>query len=372
MPRSSTSSSERRSRLPVGFPWAGALALGIVLLLDRGILGWATPWESLDLRIPATHMAEKGTVRDQLAKIQLSTPTPHVCVFGSSRAQADFDTSTLETHPLPGISFAKFAHPGLLPLELRSLVAEIDPSRCRVAVLVLSEFEIYSPLELRPQTFSGSLRALTELVRLTDLQFVWDQREAILQLATNALLLSYRWRRVFHSLGLEVEFPIHPPLVAPRDPLQAFFRPADRTPVPPRLEREIRRRLAGQLSPSAAFAFRFQLSQIRSLRDGPHALVQREFLRGIVESFQAAGSQVLIAEAPLIEPAGILYPARLRSEFRSFAAKLARDENVAFASLAEGPKFQDADFQDLTHLGPAGAKKFTQWVAERLSRIPEL
>ena len=374
--RSSTSSSRVRA-----LPWAGLLAVALLLALDAGVLGTRGPWAALALRVQGAGAAPSGVADDRLAlrEIRSAPPErPRVFVLGSSRAAAGFDAEVAQ-RAFPGVAFARLGHPGVDPFVMRSLAEEVIASHAAAAVLVLSEIETHRPLRLEPIPGPGasaiSLAAVADLVAETGPGIAWRNRESLYRLLVSSALRGYRYRDVLRHAGLLdlIEFPLDPGrLSRPAPATLGMHRIAlgedFRNPVTPAM----RRRLAEVL---AALPRRWQIAAmpevdiLREVTPGIHVDVQLALVRRTVGRLREAGVGVVVVEAP-VHPAGAaLYPPRLRTDFRQFGAGLAEPPGVVFVPLDAMEPFEEDDFKDLLHTGPQGSEKLTNGIVRGLEAL---
>jgi hypothetical protein len=352
-----------------------------VLLLDRCLVGGAISWETLAARVEPTRMGEVGSAGDRRLVAELGDRPPArplLLVLGSSRGEAAFHPEWLPEEERPAGSVARFAHPGLRPFELRSLVEALLPLEPDAAVFLLSEFETHYPLELRPELSSGSLAAVADLLRAGGPRFAWEERVGLARLTLAGLLRGYRDRAILGAAGLERlrRFPLDARLAAPEKALDWLLAPAERRPVPPALRQQVEAAAARFLPPESAIAVAVEMRQLRALSRGAHQRIQELLLRRAAERLLAAGSAVVLFETPLFPGAAPLADPSFRGDFLAFARSLAREPGVRFVPLEEEPRYQPGDFKDLTHLAEAGARKLTraalaaarEALAERASR----
>ncbi len=336
-----------------------------MLLLDRCVVGGALSWEALAARVEPTRMGEVGSAEDRrlLAELAARPPArPRVAVLGSSRGEAAFHPEWLPETELPPGSVLRFVHPGLRPFELRSLVEALLPLEPDAAVFLLSEFETHTPLELRPELSSGSLAAVADLLRAGGARFAWQERVGLARLALAGLLRGYRDRAILGAAGLERlrRFPLDARLAPPEASLDWLLAPAERRPVPPALQRRVEAAAARFLPAGSAFAVAVEMRQLRALSRGPHQRIQEALLQWAVERLLAAGSAVVLFEAPLFPGAAPLRDPTFRDDFLAFARSLEREPGVRFVPLEAGPRYEPGEFSDLTHLARPGAEKLTR------------
>jgi len=284
---------------------------------------------------------------------------PRVFLVGSSQADSAFAPPAARPVDGPPLAFAKLAHAGIGPFEIRSLVDEVLAYRPAAVVLLLSEFDTHRPLYLRPGASFGSLSAVVDLVIEAGAPFAVAQRNALYRLTVAGLLNGYRYRDVLGRAGLDrlrrfeldVRLPGRP---APES--DAVLAGAPSTLLSPA---EVDR-LLGQVAALPRLRSVAEANQIHSITRGEHARVQMGLLRRAVRILRAAGTQVVVVEGPLHPAATALYDTSIRSDFLAFARSLAAEEGVCFVPLEATEPFGPGDFWDLTHVHPAGAQRITQ------------
>ena len=364
MSRSSTSSSR-------SLPWAGLVAVLLLLAVDRGVLGVNGPWEKLSSGRPT------GAAVSRLALQEIrSAPSsePRVFVVGTSRAFDGFDAELAERE-LPGFAFAELAHPRFEPFVVRALVDDMIDAGATVAVLLVSELDTHRPLRLEPVpgSMAASSDALLDLLRATDLDFALRNRRSLFRLAASSLLQSYRYREILGEAGLlearrfEFDDRLGAAKPADRDPFRpvALWGASRKAPPPPA------RRTTVDLFPPEIDAWRatMQAGTIAEVTRGPHADVQQFLLRRAVERLRAAGVAVLIVETPMHPATRDLYDPSIRDDFAAFAAALAERDGVTFLPIEAMPHFAESDFYDLVHVSWHGSGKLTRAVLDALRAV---
>ncbi len=183
MKSSSTSASRAAA---ARLPWAGLLAVLLVLALDQRILGPDGPWQLLVGADPES----AAPARLALRELRAANPgRPRVAVVGTSMVIDGFD-EVLAAQSLPGATLAKLGHPRFEPFVLLQLAPELVAARADAVVLILSEFDTHRPLRLEPVPGSSgaSLSAVVDLVRLAGPAFAVEQRTTLYRLVASSLL----------------------------------------------------------------------------------------------------------------------------------------------------------------------------------------
>lgn len=367
MPPTSSAAPRRDAR--GGFPWAGLLALFVVLLLDHFALGVHGPWAAVAARIPAgDHDIDGGVALDQLAWAALDDPSdgrPRAVIVGSSRAAAGLVPDLLDPAQRDALRWLRMAHPGIEPFQVRSLAGPLADAHPELVVLLLSEFDTHRPFRLVPRANGEDLSAVVELVRRLPASVDWSQRDSLLRFTLGALWRPYRLREVFGAAGLaewrsfarmpgtargeRPEWPLAldggaPRPLAPRDAARVLEVIREDMPTIDAQGEQVRN----------------QLGSHQAITRGPHADVQMAFVGSAVGILRGAGVRVLLVEGPLCPFPVPLYDLATRDEFRAFARDLARDDGTLFLSTDASGPFAPEDFRDPTHLGTSGATRLTR------------
>jgi hypothetical protein len=377
---SSTSSSDAGGRPhPLRLlPWAGLLALALLLAGDRFAFAQRALWEAVSERDPF------GVASARLALLEArgAPPgAPRLFVVGPSRVVDGFSAPAARA-ALPGALVAKLAHPRFDPFVVRCLVPEILEARPAVVAFVWSELDTHRPLRLEPVPGSSaaSLAAVGELVELAGWRFAVEHRTSLYRLAGTSALEVYRHRHAFLQAGLDDlrHFALEPRL-APRRALPRIFGeivywgpqpervstllgpwPDHVSTRPTPVSTELRSRILGAFGPGADRRFvDLSIDFVAELQAGDHVRLQRAFIERSVALLRAAGSQVVLVEGPVHPLAGEIYDTGLRAEFLAFAEGLVRDHGVHLVPLERMPRFAPSDFKDLFHTRGAGTAKLT-------------
>lgn len=381
---SSTSSSRSTSgsgSARGGHAWAGILAAALVFALDAILLGPWGPWAALAERTRDAGAAPAGVAADRRA-IQALSGAPadrrRVVVMGSSRAAAGFALEIAE-NALPEVVFAKLGHPGVDPFVLRGLAESVIDAGADAAVLVLSEIETHRPVRLEPIPGPGasgaSLAPLIDLLSETGPGFAFRNRDSVMRWVASTALRGYRYRPILRGAAIAdlVDFPLDAQrlgaepltlMLAHRVALGGPFR----NPVSQRQRTRLARVLE-TLPRRLRIAALPEVEILREVTPGIHVAVQLGLVRRTVARLRAAGIAVVLLEAPVHPVAAELYSAKLPTEFREFAAGLARSPGIEFVPLTAMESFEASDFNDLLHTGPRGAKKLTAGIIRGLMRV---
>jgi hypothetical protein len=367
---SSTSSSSARR-----LPWAGLLALALLLAVDRIVFGVATPWTRLALDDP--HSAASS--RLELSRLGAAPAgRPRVAVVGTSRVIDGFDKPLAE-QLMPGVAFAKLAYPRFEPFVIRALVGDLLDARVDAVALMASELDTHRPLRLEPVPGSSaaSLGALWDLLEVTDLRFAVENRTSLYRLAATSLLQTYRYRLDLRLAGLDAarRFESEPRLAgAPagrRDP----FRPVALWGASRHRVAEAAQRSTFDLFPPLMdqWKARIQAGTAQEITPGEHVAVQMHLYRRAIQELRDAGVEVVVLQGTMHPAARDLYDPQLRDEFVDFARGLADELGVRFVPLTHMPPLAESDFYDLIHTTPGGAAKLTRTLVRELRKagLPE-
>ena len=375
-PRSSTSSSDRSG----WFPWAAAVAVVSVLILDALLLGGSGPWGMILSHVPITNPSSHITARERAWLAEGSPPGQKVAVvLGTSRGMAGFSEPFLEEQ-VPNLDVVKLARPGHLPFQTRSLIEDLVDAKPDVVVFPLSEFNTHRPIRIEPVAGRGTanVRAIVNLLTAAGPGFAWENRTTVLRLFGAATLNGYRFREVLGLAGLyrlrrftrqdfgrRDEGGLEPHAVRPfqagREPI-AFWEEA-MAPMPEEQLQEISRQFGGPLGPTVRT---HQTPMVREITAGSHGPIQYALVRQGVDRLLEAGIEVVIVETPLHSVSAELYDVGLRTEFLELARELSDKPGVTFVSLDESGPFVDEDFGDILHLGDLGQDKLSRAVLPAL------
>ncbi|MBW1686381.1 MAG: hypothetical protein JRS35_15105 [Deltaproteobacteria bacterium] len=364
MRNSSTSSSKSSLQR---LPWAGLLALALLLVIDRLAFDATGVWAALSARDPygigTPHLAMQEIRREPLDK-------PRVLAVGPSRMFEGF-SSQIASRRLPGVAFVKLTHPRFEAFVIRALANDLLAMRPHAAVFLWSELDTNRPLRLEPVPGSSaaSLAAVWDLLRWTDLRFAIANRATFYRLVASSALDGYRYRRAIDDAGLRdtrsftLDARLKPPRAFPRIFGEIVLQGAEPTPVSP-AERE---RIIESFGPEADRRFvDLSIDFVAEITPGKHAELKRAFITRTVELLRAAGVEVIVVEGPLHPDAAELYDVRLREGFLAFMQRLTHEHGVRFTPLEELPHFEAKDFKDLLHVAPSGTLKLTSAILRAL------
>jgi hypothetical protein len=357
--RNSSTSSSKNSLQRL--PWAGLLALALLLVIDRAGLGFEGPWAQLAIDDPNSAAA----TRLELKRLRAQPPgRPRVIVVGTSQVIDGFD-QTLAEKLLPGVYFAKLGFPRFEPFAIRALAGDLIASGATAVCLIASEQDTHRPLRLEPVPGSSaaSLAAVWDLLDVTHWRFALENRMSLYRLVATSGLWLYRYRPDLHLAGLEdlPRFQLDERLGNGARKKGDPFRPvalwgADRHFVPP----EARRATMDLFPPLMdQWDARIQAGAMREITAGAHVAVQMHLYRRALEVLREAGLEVVLVEGVLHPAARDLYDTGLRQEFAAFARGLEADLGVRFIPLEQMPRFAESDFYDLIHTTRRGAAKIT-------------
>lgn len=359
------------------WPWAAVVAMAIILLVDRTVLGVSGPWEWVHSRIGQAGSVYEGVARDRAVLASLAAEQgdeQRVFIMGSSRARRGHRSIQAEV-ALPEVRFAVIAHAMMDLLTIRMLVPEVVAARADGVVLVISEFDTHRPLRFDPlPARSGAMpSAFLEVASEVGPRFGWENRGSFLRLATARALNAYRFRESLGAAGLDrfrrfqladrlrgsgtVEGLQAPAVLGEglTDPLNEATEDHIRALIGPEMQRHFG-----------------QVYWMAETHRGEHAAVQMHIVRRTVHELVRAGVWVVIVEAPLHPIAKRLQMREARAEFLQFAHELERHEDVRFVPLSAQAPFERTDFVDLLHLDLEGSTRMTtavlDVVAEQIER----
>ncbi len=362
----STSSSRR-------LPWAGLLAVLLLLAVDRVALGPHGIWGRLAIDNP------NSAARSRLELQQLRAAPreqPRVVVIGTSRVIDGFDPLEARRR-MPGTAFAKMGYPRFEPFTIRLLVGDLIDAGADAVVLIASEQDTHRPLRLEPIPGSSgaSLAAVWDLLRETGPGFAVEHRTSLYRLAASSLLKAYRFRVDLRLAGLDDlrRFRLEPRLGKPPYDPDDPFRPtalwgAERTPPPPIPAR----RSTMDLFPPTMDQWQaiLQAGTMQEITRGEHVAVQMALYRRAVQLLREAGIEVVIVEGTAHPAAADLYDTSIRADFLAFADALVEDFGVRFVRLTEMAPLAESDFYDLLHTNAEGAAKITAAMLSGLRQTP--
>lgn len=352
-------------------PWAGLLALALVVAADRRVWGRADLWEALgarlDLLAPALVRVERGIVEDRLGLLRLERAEPEqrrILLMGSSRAQDGF---VFDVVP-PEFALAKITHAAISPLEVSLFAREAAAAHADLFVLMFSELDTHKPARIVPRAGFADLRVVADLVRHAGPAFLLDERVELERLAVASLLDTYRYHDVLarawtdETLGfVPGEGGRYPGLVA-RDLEDPNEVTADLTGLEGVLER-----LSGGRRRRIAPA---TINLLTAIRPGDHARLNQYLIERAVRVLRAVGSEVLIVEAPLHPVSYELYDhAATRAEFQAFVGRLRSEQGVHVLTLEESGPYGADDFDDPLHLRPPRGRELGRATLVRAGEI---
>jgi len=351
------------------WPWAGILAIALLLVADRAMFGLHGPWQWFVIEDPNS---AAGT---RLALRELSEAPPEqsrVAVVGTSSVIDGFDPRFAERR-LPGAAFAKLGHPRFEPFAVRALVPDLLASGVDAVVLMASEQDTHRPLRLEPVpgASAASLGAVADLLRATDWGFAVENRTSLYRLVATSMLGLYRYRPDLLLMGLRERrrFELderHRPTRDDDDP----FRPVALWGAERNVVQEAALRSTWDLFPPLADPWnaRIQSGTAQEITRGSHVPVQEALLRSAVQRLREAGVEVVVLQGAMHPAARDLYDPQARSEFREFALLLERDDGVVFVPRERMQRLAESDFYDLMHTNARGARKITRAMVRGLRR----
>lgn len=360
----STSSSSLRA-----LPWAGGIALLIILLIDRGLVEAALPWEWIEARIPEQSLGASGVAGDRVALAKWDDAPlekQRLVVIGASRADAGFQPELLGPEALADLAVAKLAHPGLMAFETLSLVDDVLDREPAVAVLLFSEVETHHPFELTAFLSAGSASALWDLVVAGGSSLVATHTTDLYRLWLASISNLYRYREVFDRAGFDSwrNFALDARFGRPDNLADLLERYDPVNPLADSDRLHFEELVRTKLTPKGAIWAIFETIQLRSLVRGDHVALQRELFRRSIERLRDAGCRVILVEPPLFPPATILYDPTLRDDFVAFARSLEEESGVTLILREAQPEYATDDFLDLTHVNRRGAAKLTRVIVD--------
>lgn len=366
MPSSTSSSEPRRP------PWAGALALVLVLLVDATLFDRFAPWAWLRARMADDKHMELGVANDRMGLRDAAERPPRqrlVAVLGSSRAERGLRRAFLAQGELRRAAFLRLCHAGIGPYQMRALAAEVAETRPDVVVLLLSEFDTHRPPRLQTNLATGDLRAVADLARLAGAGFTLEHRDAFLGLALASLLDAYRYRDMWAAAGLSRWRNFLPDHVVRRQDLSEAPPVFDGEQPLPLNVPEALETLAQLLPDVSEQTRRAELLQLRSVARGPHVELHTRLIERTVDVFREAGAQVLIVEGPLHPVVQRIARPEPIEEFRAFARRLEQRDGVEVLWLAQSGPFPASAFGDLTHLDDLGTARLCSAVRARVAEM---
>lgn len=378
MNSSSTSSSDPQPPHPARearwgrLPWAGLLALLVLLAADRLAFGVSGAWAWLRPDDPNS----AASWRIELEQLAEQPPErPRLLVVGTSRVIDGFDKS-LAQQLLPGAAIAKLGNPRFEPFALLAVVPELVAAGADAVCLIASAQDTHRPLRLEPVPGSGtaSLAALWDLLRVTDWHFAVANRTALYRLAATSALGLYRFRPEVERLGLDRldRFELDSERLPDTRPKEDPFRPialwgAQRHAVAPAALRSTFDLFPPLMDP---WNGRIQAGVVQEITRGPHVAVQMALYRRAIERLRAAGVEVVILEGVMHPAASDLYDVSIRDDFLAFIHGLADATGAHFVSSQQMPPFAESDFYDLVHTNRRGAAKITRSMVRALQQTP--
>jgi len=364
---SSTSSSRTRFQR---LPWAGLLALALLLVIDQLAFDATGTWAALSARDPF------GVATPRLAMQQILREPPgkpRVLAVGPSRMFEGFSRQ-IARRRLPGVAFAKLTHPRFEAFVIRALVGDLLALRPHAVVFLWSELDTNRPLRLEPVPGSSaaSLATVWDLLRWTDLRFAIANRTTLYRLVASSALDGYRYRTALADAGLRdtenftLDARLKPPRAFPRIFGEIAMQGAEPAPV----SHEERERIIESFGPEADRRFvDLSIDFAAEITAGEHAKLKRAFIERTVELLRAAGVEVIVVEGPLHPLAAELYDVHLREDFLAFMQRLSREYGLRFTPLEDLPQFEPKDFKDLLHVRANGTLKLTRAILSALRPV---
>jgi len=349
-------------------PWAGLLALLLVLTLDRAVLGTTGPWESIASRLPPFPVRRAAVARDRVAFRRLTVQRdgrPRVFALGSSRGNWGFKPERARKQLRGDAHVTRFTHALIFPFEMLSLSHEILDHDPDAVLLLISEMDTHIPLYLPRGSPSVAMRSLYALVRELPPEVALREWKPLLDIGLDSLLLAQRYRVVLGGAGLETvrRFPLDERL---RDGRPEPVKPArvlddgEAVAVPAGRWREIHDDVVSREGGRSRRGANEQMEWVGEIKRGQHARVQMALLEGTVALLTRAGVTVIIVEPPLDPLTAELYDTSIRGDFLEFAAQLQERYSARFVPLERSGPFPSEDFADLVHLDAEGSRKLTR------------
>lgn len=352
-------------------PWAGLVALALVLGADRLVWRRADLWEALGARLellpPALVRVERGIVEDRLGLLRVERAAPEkkrVLLMGSSRAQDGF---VFEAVP-EELVVAKITHAAISPLETSLFAHEAAAVRPDLFVLMFSELDTHKPARIVPRAGFADLRVVGELVLHAGAAFLLDERVELERLSVASVLDTYRYHDVLARAWTDEALGFVPgeggrlPALVARDLEDPNDVEADLTG-----KEDVLERLSGGRRRRIAPA---TLNLLTAIRPGGHARLNQSLIERAVRILRAAGSEVLIVEAPLHPVSYELYDHALtRADFQAFVGRLHDELGVHLFPLEESGPYVADDFDDPLHLRPPRGRELGRATLERAAAI---
>jgi hypothetical protein len=353
---------------PSRLPWAGLLALLLVLALDRAVLGTTGPWEDIASRLPPFPVRRAAVAQDRAAFRKLAAQgdaQPRVFALGSSRGRWGFKPERSRRQLLGDVHITRFAHALIFPFEMLSLSYEIADHDPDAVVFLISEMDTHIPLYLPRGSPSVAARALGALMSELPLGVALREWKPLLNVGLDSLLLALRYRVVLGGAGLDElrRFPLVARLRARRG---ARTMPAlvlddgEAVAVPAGRWEEIRNDVVSRESGRSRRTANEQMEWVGAIKRGEHARVQMALLERAVALLTREGAAVIIVEPPLDPLTADLYDVSIRGEFLAFAARMRERHGAHFVPLEQSGPFPGEEFADLVHLDREGARKLTR------------
>jgi hypothetical protein len=362
---------------PSRVPWAGLLALLLVLALDRAVLGTTGPWDDIASRLPPFPVRRAAVARDRVAFHKLAAlddAQPRVFALGSSRGNWGFKPALVPTPLLGNAHVTRFAHALIFPFEMLSLSYEILDHDPDAVVFLISEMDTHIPLYLPRGSPSVAARALGNLTMELPPGVALREWKPLLDVSLDSLLLALRYRVVLRGAGVDAlrSFSLDERL---REGRGARTRPArvlddgDAVVVPAERWAAIRNDLVSREGGRSRRSANEQMEWVGEIKRGEHARVQMALLESAVALLAREGVAVILVEPPLDPLTADLYDVSTRGEFLEFAARMQERHGARFVPLERIGRFPSAEFSDLVHLGPQGARKFTRAVLTAVHHV---
>lgn len=344
----------------------------VLLAGDRLVFGFGGPWQWLPTDDPNS---AAGTRLELKQLVRQPGERPRVLVVGTSRVVDGFDKQLAEKL-LPGAAIAKLGYPRFEPFGILALVPDLLAVDADAVCLIASEQDTHRPLRLEPVpgASAASLRAVWELLRVTDWSFAVENRTALYRLVATSALGLYRYRPDIQQTGLadRRRFVLDGARIPDVRPVQDPFRPVA-------LWSAVRNPIASAALRSTFDLFpplmdqwnaRIQAGVVQEITRGPHVAVQMALYRRAVERLREAGVEVVILQGVMHPAANDLYDTSITEEFLAFARELADDTGARFVPRALMPRFAESDFYDLVHTNRRGAAKITRGMLRALRDTP--
>jgi hypothetical protein len=351
-------------------PVALLIALLVVALLDRCVLGPNGPWDAIAARVPGRAMHTKGVATDRLQLKRaraVESGVPTTFVLGTSRAQHAYRPDLLDQSDGVAGSVFELTHPHVFPFEMLAFSGELGAIGADAVVLLISEYDTHGPVSIVNGAAAADFYSLGFLIDQLGLQRAFEEREVLLRLALDAMSNGYRYRSILDAAGAgRIRAPGRAEASRAgwkmRSGRAVLVEGLRHTPPTRDETSRILESLAGRRPGSESRAYMIGAGSLRQITAGPHADVQMALLEAAIARLSSSGVRVIVIETPIDPVAAPLYDASARGEFLALMDWLQRYDGFAFHSLDAQAPFSSAEFADLIHLSAPGAARFTRTV----------